>query len=99
MEVEVVERRDNPLLYREEVVLRVKKEATPSRKEAKELVVAQTGVSPENVVVKRIYGKTGAREFLVEAYIYKDLDMMKVIEPEYVLKRNGVVSDGEAQAQ
>lgn len=99
MEVEVVERKENPLLSREEVLIKVKKDVTPSRQEAKEIVVAQTGASPESVVVKKISGRSGAKEFFVEAYIYKDLDVMKTIEPEYILKRNGVISDGEAQAQ
>ena len=99
MEVEVVERKENPLLYRDEIIIRVKKDVTPSRKEAKEIVVAQTGASPEQVIVKKIKGKSGRREFLIEAYVYKDLSVMKTLEPDYVLKRNGVIEDGEAQAQ
>ncbi len=94
-----MERKENPLLSREEIVVKVKKEVTPSRQEAKEIVVAQTGASPEAVIVKKIKGKSGAKEFFIEAYVYKDLDVMKTIEPEYILKRNGVISDGEAQAQ
>jgi len=93
-----VERKENPLLAREEIVIKVKRDATPSRKEAKEIVVAQTGASPELVVVKKIKGLTGAREFLIEAFVYKDPEIMKTVEPEYILKRNGVIED-EAQAQ
>ena len=99
MGMSIVKREENPLLSREELIIRVEKEVTPSRKEAKEIVVAQTGADPELVIIKRISGKSGSKVFLVEAFIYKDKEIMKVIEPEYVLRRNGVVSDGEAQAQ
>ncbi len=98
MEAEVVERRENPLLAREEVLLKIRAQQTPSRKEVRELVVAKLGASPESVIVKKIWGLSGSREFNAEVFIYKDLEVMRTIEPEYVLKRNEVIED-EAQAE
>ncbi len=98
MEAEIVEKRENPLLSRDEILLKVVADVTPSRKEVKELAAAKTGASPELIVVKRIGGKAGSREFLAEVFVYRNEEVMKVVEPEYMLKRNGVISDGEAQS-
>ena len=99
MEVEVVESRDNPLLSRREIIVKVSAEATPSRKDVKELVAAKTGANPSLIVVKKIGGRSGSHDFFAEVYIYQDENTMKTLEPKYILRRNGVVEDGEAQPQ
>jgi ribosomal protein S24E len=98
MELEVLEKRENPLLDREEIKVRIKSDKTPSRKEVKELVTAKLGTSPELTLIRTIKNKAGTRNFDVEVFVYKNPSVMNVVERTYMLKRNGVIED-EAQAQ
>ncbi len=99
MEVNIVERRDNPLLSREEVRLEIKSESTPSRTEVRNYVSASLGADPSLTVVKKIWGRAGDRTFYAEVFIYKDERVMRAVEPKYILIRNGVMEDGKAQSQ
>ena len=99
MDVEILERRENPLLEREEIKVRIKSDKTPSRKEAKELITAKLGSSPELTLIRSIKNRAGTRIFDVDVVVYRSPAVMEVVERTYVLKRNGVIEDGEAQAQ
>lgn len=99
MEAEIIERKDNPLLSREELVLKIRSNVTPSRKEVKDYVVASMNTDPKLTVVKKIWGKSGSHEFFAEIFIYKDDTVMKTVEPEFILKRNEVIKDDEAHSQ
>ena len=99
MDVEILERRENPLLEREEIKVRIKSDKTPSRKEAKELITVKLGSSPELTLIRSIKNRAGTRIFDVDVVVYRSPAVMEVVERTYVLKRNGVIEDGEAQAQ
>lgn len=99
MDVEILERRENPLLEREEIKVRIKSDKTPSRKEAKELITAKLGSSPELTLIRSIKNRAGTRIFDVDVVVYRNPAVMEIVERTYVLKRNGVIEDGEAQAQ
>ncbi len=86
----------NPLLRRKELTIVVQRDSTPSRKEARDIVVSLTGASPDLVVIKEIRTPTGMRYHTVVAYVYEDPSTLKVVEPEYILKRG---EEGEAQAE
>ncbi len=99
MKLEIVERSYNPLFERDEIIAFVYSETTPSRKDVKTLIAAETGAKEEDIIVKKVETLTGLSKVKVVVFVYKNPDVLKVIEPDYMLKRNGVISDGQAQEQ
>ncbi|NPA22603.1 MAG: 30S ribosomal protein S24e [Candidatus Micrarchaeota archaeon] len=89
MNVEIISERDNPVLSRKEVLLLAKYEgATPSLTELRQKVVETLGVSPELMVIKKTEQNFGKREVKIWAYVYDNPDVLRRLEPIYVLKRN-----------
>ena len=88
------QKRENEFLDRTEYIFEVvleKNEATPSRQKLKEEFVGLLG---SNFVIKKIDMR--GNKCYVKVYHYKSEEVMKRLEPEYILKRG--VNDGEAQS-
>ncbi|RLG47926.1 MAG: 30S ribosomal protein S24e [Thermoproteota archaeon] len=89
LKVEILERRRNPLLSREEVRARLIFDGgTPSRVEVREALARVLGRDVGVVFVRRIlteYGKTEAR---VLAMVYDRREEALKIEPEHIIRRN-----------
>ena len=88
------QKRENEFLERTEYIFEVvleKDEPTPSRQKLKEEFVGLLG---NNFVIKKI--EMRGNKCYVKVYHYKSEELMKRLEPEYLLKRG--VSDGEAQS-
>ncbi len=89
MEAEVIEEKRDPLLNRVEVKFRLRHNgATPSRKEARDKLIALRGSDPKRCVVAGIYTSFGARESTVYFREYDTTEDMLKVEPEHVLRRN-----------
>lgn len=82
MDIKVTQKKDNPLLNRQEVEGELGfDKATPSNKELGEALAKQFNVAAELVVVKHIYGKFGGMKATFTANIYKTADDLKKSEP------------------
>lgn len=89
MELELVRKRENPLLNREELVFRVKfKGGTPSRKELRELIARHIGKAPSNVFIRKIATEYGKEEATVVVMAYNSRAMALMIEPAHIVRRN-----------
>ncbi|MEM1519944.1 MAG: 30S ribosomal protein S24e [Candidatus Korarchaeum sp.] len=89
MELELVKKRENPLLKRDELVFRVRfRGGTPSRKEIRELIARQLGKSPANIFIRRISTEYGKEEAIVLAMVYHSRAMALMIEPKHLVRRN-----------
>ncbi|ACB08083.1 30S ribosomal protein S24e [Candidatus Korarchaeum cryptofilum] len=89
MELELVKRRENPLLQREEVVARIRfKGGTPSRREIREILARQLGKAPSNVFIRRISTDYGKEEATIMAMVYHSRAMALMIEPKHIVRRN-----------
>ncbi len=89
MELELVRRRENQLLKREELVFKVRfKGGTPSRKEIRELIARQLGKSPANIFIRKISTEYGKEEALILAMAYHSRAMALMIEPKHIIGRN-----------
>ncbi len=97
MDINIEERRENPLLNREEITVSIRVESTPTRKDVKNGVAAKLGVDPSLVIVRKIEGSAGSHVFRAVVHVYKDKDSLS-IEPEYIRKRNEVTED-EARSE
>jgi len=91
MEVKVVSVKDNPLLKRKEVEFRVEHGPagkTPSRLEVKRAVANALKVSEELVFVERMRTLTGTNSAVGFANAYVSLEQAKLVEPDFIVKRN-----------
>jgi ribosomal protein S24E len=91
MQVKIESTKENPLLKRTEVgftIVQGPKEKTPQRLEAKKAVAVEMKVGDDVVYIKRMRTKTGTTITQGVANVYKSVDQAKLVEPEYIQKRN-----------
>lgn len=81
----------NPLLKRKEVRFKVEhaaKEKTPGRLEVKKALAAELKLNEELVFIKKMQTLTGTNITVGIANAYETTDQAKLVEPEYIRKRN-----------
>ena len=91
MQIKIESTKDNPLLKRKEVVFTIiqgPKEKTPPRLEVKRALAIEMKIADDVVFVKRMHTKTGTRITQGEANIYQNVAQAKIVEPQYIRKRN-----------
>ena len=91
MQIKIESTKDNALLKRKEVgftIIQGPKEKTPQRLEVKKALAAEMKIGDEVVFVKKMHTKTGTNITQGAANIYQNVEQAKLIEPEYIRKRN-----------
>jgi small subunit ribosomal protein S24e len=89
MELKIENERYNPVIERWELICRVtEQDAVPSRGEVVEKLAGMRGVDKELVIIRKIKPEFGKRESVVIANIYKNIEVLKEIEPEYIIARH-----------
>ncbi len=91
MQVKIETTKDNPLLKRKEVgftIVQGPKEKTPQRLEAKKALAIELKVGNDVVFIKKMRTKTGTSTTQGVANIYQSVGQAKIVEPNYILKRN-----------
>jgi ribosomal protein S24E len=91
MQIRVESTKDNALLKRREVAFTVNqgpKEKTPQRLAVKQALAAELKIGDEVVFVKKMHTKTGTNITEGVANVYQKVEQAKMVEPEYIRKRN-----------
>jgi len=90
MEINIDDKRNNPLLNRTEIHFTVihKGEKTPDRELVRTELAEKLNAKKENVVVNYINPSFGLSESIGYAKVYDSKKGMEELEREYVLKRN-----------
>ncbi len=91
MQINIESTKNNPLLKRKEVVFTIvqgPKEKTPPRLEVKKAVAIEMKIGDDVVFVKRMRTKTGTSITQGDANVYQTFEQAKLVEPEYIRKRN-----------
>jgi small subunit ribosomal protein S24e len=91
MQVKIDSTKDNPLLKRKEVgftIISGPKEKTPQRLEVKKAVAIEMKIGEDVVFIKRMRTKTGTSITVGFANVYHSVNQAKIVEPEYIRKRN-----------
>ena len=91
MQIKIESTKENPLLKRTEVgftIIQGPKEKTPQRLEVKKAVAIALQTSDDVVFIKQMRTKTGTSTTMGVANIYKSVNQAKIVEPEYIRKRN-----------
>ncbi len=91
MDIKIVSTKDNPLLKRKEVgftIMQGPKEKTAQRLDVKRAVASEMKVADNVVFIKRMHTKTGTQITNGVANVYQTAEQAKLVEPEYIRKRN-----------
>ena len=100
MKTKTVERKENKLLGREEIMMELEYEGpTPKIDEMRNAVIAEFAFSPENFVIRENVPLAGTHKLILMVHYYKDKARMKEVEPEYILKRNKLVEEQKKEQE
>ena len=90
MEIKVISEKENQLLKRKEIRFQVKHDAasTPPRLDVRRGVADALRVNVDLVFVKKFITRAGMHTAMGVANLYESLDQAKLVEPEYIVKRN-----------
>lgn len=87
MELIIKNKKRNELLEREEIRALAKSEITPTMQKTKQAIAETLHANVELVVLERIKGNFGRKEFNVEACIYDNKEALEKTEPKPKAKK------------
>ncbi len=101
MKVEIVSKKRNDLLKRNEVKFRITHEegGTPSRVEVRQKLAASLDAEEERILVSKYETKTGSMITVGEANVYDSVEQAKATEPKYIIARNSPKTEKKEQQQ
>ena len=91
MEVKIVSSKENPLLKRKEVEFRIEhgpQSKTPARLDVKKALAFELKLGEELVFVRDMRTLTGTGIAVGHANVYQTAAKAKLVEPDYIMKRN-----------
>jgi small subunit ribosomal protein S24e len=90
MELKILTQKENAVLKRKEVKFSVEhaQGKTPVRLDIKRSLASELQVSDKLVFIKRMHTLTGTNKTVGEANAYQTEAQAKLIEPDYIVKRN-----------
>ena len=90
MEIRITSQKENPLLKRKEIQFNVEHDtgSTPPRLEVRRAVATALKSNADLVFIKKFETKTGTHTAAGTAHLYESVEQARLIEPEYVMKRN-----------
>ncbi|MFB6211045.1 MAG: 30S ribosomal protein S24e [Halobacteriales archaeon] len=99
MEIDIISETENPMLHRTDVTFRVLHvEESPERLAVRDSLAAQLNKSADEVVIRELNTKFGMRETIGTAKVYETADDAQDVEQEYMLERNKIGVEGDADA-
>ena len=98
MEVTILDQDENPLLHRTDVEFELTHDdATPARLSVRDSLAAKLDKDAEEVVVHELDTKFGMRRTVGYAKVYDTPEQAQEIEQEYMLERNKIGEDADAE--
>ncbi len=92
MEVRILEEKENSLLERKELKIKIAHDAaTPKISEVRDKLVAMLGVDKETLILDSFRSKFGARESVGFVKVYKTKERALQVEPRHRLEKNLLV--------
>lgn len=94
MEIELIEKKDQPLLSRIEVRFKIKhpNESTPKRDEIRGVLAEQLTVKKGTIIIDSMKSDFGRSETIGFAKLYQSEDKAKAIERKHILVRNKLIT-------
>jgi small subunit ribosomal protein S24e len=90
MELEVISRKENPLLGRIEIEFKIShsKEKTPTRNDVQTELATIVNTKKDRVIIDKMETIFGKSETIGYAKVYDSQELAKKIESDYILGRN-----------
>lgn|SRR5512137_667815 len=91
MEIKIVVSKDNPLLKRRELQFKIEhgtQSKTPARLDVRKALAAELKIGEELVFVRDMRTLTGTGTAVGHANVYQTATQAKLVEPDYIVKRN-----------
>lgn len=87
--IEILERKRNPLLAREELVARITFDGgTPSRVDIRKMLADELGEDQQKIFVRKVTQEYGLTEASATVMIYDTLEDASELEPKHVVARH-----------
>lgn len=101
MEIRVVERKENPLVGREEIRFEVLHpgEATPSRQAVRSQLASLLGAEEDLLVILRLRTHQGSSTTLGLAHLYRSPEVLSKFAPKHLLQRGVKKEEGEKKEE
>ena len=99
MNIVVESKRENKLLGRTEMYVKVKTNKPVTRAELKTRLATELGADEHLIIVDKMRTITGSSDMEAYVKVYKDKEYLNKIEPKYKIERNKVVVNGEGEAE
>lgn len=101
MDLEILKKKENPVLKRVEVSFRLThpKEKTPQRQAVRDKIAATVGGKRDGVIIAFMRSRFGSSVTEGYAKVYDSSEAAKKLEPQFVLKRHGLVEAKAAEAK
>ncbi len=97
MKIEIIEEKENKLLDRKELLLKIAYDSiTPRWSEVKDKLTEIVKADKDVVMLDSVQGKFGAREALASARVYKNKDQVLKVEDKRSIRKNLLPKEGEA---
>lgn len=92
MEIQILEEKENPLMERKEIQLRVIQDAgSPKISDLRKKIAAQLSLDELLFVVQHLNAEYGMNESRCTLRIYNSEERLRAVEAEHVLRKNGLV--------
>ena len=93
MEIDIKEKKNNPLFKRTEVhfIINHEGERTPNREIIRSEIADKLNVKKENIIINNIKSSFGIQKSVGYAKIYSTPKMVEKLERKHILKRNQVI--------
>ncbi|MFC6615839.1 30S ribosomal protein S24e [Halopenitus salinus] len=100
MEIDIVSEEENPMLHRTDIRFEiVHEDATPSRLSVRDSLAATLDKDSDEVVIHELDTKFGMRKTVGYAKAYETPEHARDVEQEYMLERNKIGVDDEADVE
>ncbi|MEK6977826.1 MAG: 30S ribosomal protein S24e [Candidatus Hydrothermarchaeota archaeon] len=100
MEIEIIEERENPLLERRELTVKVTHDAaTPTRDAVREKLIALLNAGKDTVILGSLKSKFGVRESIAAVKVYKTKERALQVEPRHALEKNSLIEKAEKKEE
>jgi len=100
MKIEILNEKENSLLRRKEVEVRITHDAaTPSISEIRKKIAASKDIGKGTIIIESFKSKYGSRETLGTVKVYQTKERALEIEPRHRLIKNGLIETEEKPAE
>ncbi|MBN1786714.1 MAG: 30S ribosomal protein S24e [Candidatus Methanofastidiosa archaeon] len=94
MDIEIINQRENPLLGRTELEIKITHDkGTPKFQEIRSKIAALKDLDNDKFVLQAISAIYGTSTSTAEVRIYSSNEKLSSVEPTHVLKKNGFIEE------